>query len=388
MHRNISRQTITCGLFVALGLGCALSLFLFWKLGHWDVAPEEPALSFAGDSSTLARTVIVPTLDTPFPEGKSAVWCSSFQIAWNHLKSDVAEGPVLLENAEPVANRLNRAEQTEADLNSGSYYAAAGLVKNGIVKRIRDEMTRKFPGVPTNLSELDSDVVAVAYGYLNAQLKFRDPFFQNDESFIFNDSSGGRTSVKAFGIRKKDDYAYVHLREQVAVLYCPEKKIWKGEVDEFVLDPCKYSEPYQLVLARVGRKSTLADTLADVQEKTTATPATGLAAHLHQRDILLIPDMSWRVDHHFNELEGREKQFLNPGLSGLYLASASQVIQFRLNRSGAELASEAKVLVKPGESLFLFNGPFLICMRKRDASQPFFVMWVDNAELLQKFDKP
>jgi len=31
---------------------------------------------------------------------------------------------------------------------------------------------------------------------------------------------------------------------------------------------------------------------------------------------------------------------------------------------------------------FLFNQPFLVYMKKRNADQPFFVMWVDNAELL------
>jgi hypothetical protein len=30
-----------------------------------------------------------------------------------------------------------------------------------------------------------------------------------------------------------------------------------------------------------------------------------------------------------------------------------------------------------------FDRPFLIYLKKRDAARPFFVMWVDNAELLQ-----
>ncbi|UCF14864.1 MAG: hypothetical protein JSW59_15755 [Phycisphaerales bacterium] len=36
---------------------------------------------------------------------------------------------------------------------------------------------------------------------------------------------------------------------------------------------------------------------------------------------------------------------------------------------------------------FDFNSPFLIYVKKRGADySPFFVMWVDNAELMQQFD--
>jgi hypothetical protein len=61
----------------------------------------------------------------------------------------------------------------------------------------------------------------------------------------------------------------------------------------------------------------------------------------------------------------------------------AQTIQFRLDRGGAELASESKVEVKPGASLFHFDRPFLLIMKKRGGKRPFFVMWVDNAELLE-----
>jgi hypothetical protein len=62
------------------------------------------------------------------------------------------------------------------------------------------------------------------------------------------------------------------------------------------------------------------------------------------------------------------------------------MIQFRLDRSGAELKSEAKLYAKPMPKEFIFDRPFLICVKKRGAEHPFFVMWVDNVELLSKVD--
>src|SRR5262249_17250176 len=160
---------------------------------------------------------------------------------------------------------------------------------------------------------------------------------------------------------------------QVHVLYCPREALWREkEVPEFILDPCKTSQPYQIVLARVNRKPTLADTLADVEQKIAAQPAPdAFMSQLHPRDTLLVPNMAWKVSHRFKELEGQDKQFLNPALRGLYLDTAIQTIQFRLDRSGAELASESKVLVAPGASFFHLDRPFLVYMKKRGGKHPF-----------------
>ena len=64
---------------------------------------------------------------------------------------------------------------------------------------------------------------------------------------------------------------------------------------------------------------------------------------------------------------------------------AQQDILFRLNRSGAELKSEMRMYTLGGPTYYLFDRPFLVCLRKREAEHPYFVMWVDNAELLQRF---
>ncbi len=70
------------------------------------------------------------------------------------------------------------------------------------------------------------------------------------------------------------------------------------------------------------------------------------------------------------------------------MIEAFQAIQFRLDRSGAAVASEARMVAKTAAvrwpRQFLFTRPFLILMQKRGAANPFFVMWVDNAELLCK----
>ena len=363
-------------LLYGLAMGCiaviCVALWFFLNRG----APYRPSpLTFDGSSDKLQRTVVVPTLDTPLPEGKSAIWCVSFQLAWNHLKDDVAKEPLQITSAQPFTDRLNAATFKEEVIEAKDVYATAGLAKDNIVQRIRTEMASKFPHV--SAPELDIPPGgAVAYAYLAAAAKFDLPFFENNEPFLFKDSEGKEMAVTSFGIRKKDDYAYHRLREQVQVLYCPS-----GSHD-FIVDPCKTSQPYQIVLAWVNRQATLADTLAQVQERIAAPGAT--RKELGPNDTFLVPNMAWKITHRFKELEGKDKPFVNPALRGLYIDAAMQTIQFRLDRSGADLFSESKLPVKPTPTHFNFTRPFLIIMQKRGSTQPFFVMWVGNAELLEK----
>ena len=371
----------------AFGLGLvaitALAGLMWWLLRPGDERFVHP-LTFDGSSDELRETVIVPTLDSPIPDGKSAIWCASFQLAWNRLRDDVAREPIHLANAEDVADRLNRAGSSEADLESDSVYAAAGFARDGIVKRIRSEISARFPRVAAPELPVTPDG-AVAYAYLAASAKYEHPYFENDETFLFRDKAGRETPVGSFGIRKKDDYSYHQLREQVHILYeDPESTGRESEVAEFIVDLCKTSDPYQVVVARIDRKQTLAETLEDIQRKIALPKRPSLDSQLHPRDTLIVPNMAWRITHHFRELEGRDRSFQNPALQGLHIDAAIQTIQFRLDRSGAELDSEAKIYVKPGASYFHVNRPFLVYMVKRGNQRPFFVAWIENTELLQR----
>jgi len=61
-------------------------------------------------------------------------------------------------------------------------------------------------------------------------------------------------------------------------------------------------------------------------------------------------------------------------------------IRFCLNRSGATLRSEAKTEKSAIPTNFFFERPFLVYLKKRGAPIPYFAMWVDNAELLRRWD--
>ena len=369
----------------ALAIGCA---FLPWG-GRIDRAlhPRSkgayspPPVAFDGDSKKLRQSVIVPTLDEPVPAGKNAVWCATFQMAWERLKDDVAGEPIEVTNAGGTADRLNHAAIAGGDLPDGSYYAAAGFTDDGIVEKIRREMRERFQVEPADLDDKGAEVVAFAY--LRANVPFTLPYFENDEQFRFTDAQGKRTRVSSFGLREKDQSSCFELRDQVEVLYLHREGKW-GQPDEFALDLCRDSRPNQVILACVPRKTTLLATLEDLERKMAKSRPDEQDRQLGSNSTLLVPNLNWKVSHHFAELEGANKQLLNTKLRGLWIKTALQTIDFRLDCSGVSLESKAHLVAACADPCFVFDRPFLIVVKKRGAARPFFVMWVDNAELLCK----
>jgi len=160
--------------------------------------------------------------------------------------------------------------------------------------------------------------------------------------------------------------------------------------DEFAIDLCKTSSPNQIILARVQRAETLAETLdrldqlrAEFDDMLTPAERYGRTRQFELNDILLVPELNVSVTHRFRELEGNNKRVQNSKCRDYWIEIASQTVRFKLDRSGTELDSWASILKCRGMArAFIFDRPFLIIMKKRTATRPFLVMWIETPELL------
>jgi hypothetical protein len=102
-----------------------------------------------------------------------------------------------------------------------------------------------------------------------------------------------------------------------------------------------------------------------------------------------VPKISANIERHYSELEG-----LHLVGRDLYIASALQVIRFRLDEAGARLESEATIEfddghpdTPAGKRQFILDRPFLIYLIERQADQPYFAAWIANTELLEHFSE-
>ena len=355
----------------------------FWFHWGWQGPLPSAVPVFDGDSHLLKATDVVATLDTPIRAGKNAVWCASFLSAWKTLETDLAKGPISLQGSPQLAASLNAAADPRAQIPPESLYVAAGWNQKGIIGQISDDLKRRFPAKarPTFPGILPDSFVA--YAYLEVSLKFSIPYFQNPKPLVFADSGGKKTELTSFGVSEEDDYAYFKLRGQPKVLFKTADKRNISRAAECVLDLDCNSQPNQIVLALTEPRASLAETLAAVEERVASAKPVEHSGNLGPNDVLLVPDIVWRISHRFAELEGRE--FTNTALKGQRMDVAQQDIQFCLNRGGAELKSEAKMFYRPIPTYYVFDRPFLLYMKKRGSDQPYFVMWVDNVELLNKW---
>ena len=345
--------------------------------------------TFSGSSDSLKQTSVVPTLDSPIEENKNIIWCSTFQLAWNRMKDDVIGEPVQVVGADELAARLNTAKQSSEDLESYSFYAIAGRIKQGIVDKIKKDMANKFPSHTVPEFDIDIPEAILAYSYLVANVPFEYPFRQRERGFFFTDSNGIKTDVCAFGVWGHEQQ-YAKIREQVEILFYQQdfnERNSDKRMKEFAIDLCRNSAPYQVVAAVVEPKNSLAETLDYIRDKTADFKKNSHnkdAIVLEALDILIMPEMFWEIDHRFDELIGKVVANDNPPMP---IIVARQGIKFKLDRCGAMLESKSLVMVAAIPRYFKFNRPFLVYMKKRGCKEPFFVMWVDNAELLTKIWK-
>lgn len=374
------------GIWILLGGALPLTVvaLAYFAYSRDDGPPSVTPPAFEGDSTLLSATEILPTLDTPIPPNKNAIWCASFASAWKALESDVLQGPVAIDDAPPMVATLNKAPDPRPHIPAEALYTAAGWIQDGIADQIVADLAEKFPKkTPPDLTS-DFGNGIVAYAYLEVKAPFAIPYFQNRRPLVFVDSQGGETKVKSFGLDEAHKDGYRELHEQPDVLYVryPSRDA-PDAPPEYVVDLDRNS-PHQVVLAMVESAATLEEMLASVNAKIAEEQEAEHPPSFGPSGILRAPDIVWRIEHVYEELLNKELQ--NASARGQFFIDARQHIAFRLDRHGAELESESIMhTLAAVETNFIFDRPFLLYMKERDAEQPYFVMWVDNAELLNRW---
>lgn len=368
----INRKVMFYMAAAVIGLSVAV-----YKLVQSGTVVSEGKRTFDGRSSDLEKTVVVPALESTLPEGQNMIWCSSFQVAWNELK-DVVNGPVKLNSNPPITDFLNTAKQSKDDISPENVYARAGLVQDGIIQEIKAEMALKFPGEMVSIRDVAEPAI-IAYAYQQANVRFTVPYVETNWPLVFTDPFGKKTQVTSFMPRGKTWNAISKRGERAAILFAVMTEQY--EVTEFAVDLCPNSSPDQVVVARLVPKDNLLETYLYIEEKMKGNAA----LEMEEDDVLLVPNLCWKIRHDVSELHGQCLE--NAGYEGMPIAKAMQVIEFQLDRRGAILKSEAVVEAAASQPReFICDRPFLIYMKKRGATYPFFMMWIENAELLGKWE--
>jgi hypothetical protein len=110
-------------------------------------------------------------------------------------------------------------------------------------------------------------------------------------------------------------------------------------------------------------------------------------------DHVKIPIINFNLEHHFKNIENSLFSTLN---TAYWVKTFYQKNAFILNENGAKVESEAVVECveaaaeiigeeKPQPKHLLFNDDFVIFLKRKDAENPYFGLYITNDELMVKF---
>jgi hypothetical protein len=240
----------------------------------------------------------------------------------------------------------------------------------------------------------------LSYSYLFKELRFIVEFDRLKEPLLFKANSD-ETAVAAFGFlsypMSKDVVIskWVELQREIMGDKAPTEEELKNlasliqifrykNENNIIIGLRSMSENDEIILAKIPHKKTLLKTIEYVSKEV----KTKKPDMLENTDRIAIPKFNFNVKHLFTEV--MNKLFLNKGWAGWYIDEAQQWTRFTMNEKGVTLASEARIHFRGGRSNYrrlIFDKPFLIYMKQKGAKYPYFAMWVDNAELMVKYEQ-
>ncbi len=329
------------------------------------------------------RTTISPYLEAQIDSTNNVLYCASFQMAWDKMRNQVIKEAIQLSDDPLTARRLNRHLLGSGDISGGSYVAEAGELSQELVERINRELREKFGDEAGETFEMPQDAAGsrqiVAYAVLYKNLKFPTEFekLASPVSFAANGSS---TPVTAFGIESFSHSKRLHerLSNQVAVFD------YRND-NNFILSLTSEPDDDEIILAKVTPEKTLMATYRVMRQRIRSAKR----SYMQEQETLRIPKIDFDLTHSFQELENR--RIMNKGWEGWFIAKAVQDTRFKLDEKGAVLKSRSFLFAMkeeappPGNERprnFIFDKPFLICLKQKNGSYPYFALWINNPELL------
>jgi len=305
---------------------------------------KETAFSEARPLNDLQNTRFVQTLESPLEKGKNTVYCSTLLFAWDMFRREM-NGDVRVKAEDVDLFMLNASRSFERSLPADEFSSTVVHSQNQLIIKVS----------------------------CHVLLPFIRPFAITNAPLLFNDST-----IESFGSDGENNL--------VEMLY------YKNDTD-FVIKLRTKDTSHELILMNTDKTfETLfqAIQVADEKIKFGKKEKKGhddKRYKLCSEDAVRIPEINFKLKTNYPTLENRE--VYASGVNWKTIA-VNQLTAFNLDEKGAEVESVAEMRLgamydpnnKPKR--LIFNKPFFVFVRKVGVANPYFALWVENAELLVK----
>ncbi|MBU2651416.1 MAG: hypothetical protein KKA81_10820 [Bacteroidetes bacterium] len=325
------------------------------------------------EATTTFQTMAIAHLDEKIEPNQNIVFASSFLAAWNELKVIIGDD---ICTKEPVSLVPQLNKQAGLFQGSDDFVALAGFVKDGIIEQINGALEAKYGFVNPYLKNYsDRYDNIICYAGFREKISFRHPFLKHSSPYPFF-YNGKYAHVKCFGISNADSM----LKDLEKI--CRQVEIYDyKDCNDFIVKLKGKATDSELILAKIPLGKTMNQTIRDVQNRIAHTQPRQLTGG----ELLVIPCINLFTENNFEELTG--KYLANKGFEQYFFAVAGQTLNFSLDETGASTISQSVIVLKkgPNEGKYIFDRPFLVYMKKKNAELPYFAVWISNPEFLEKY---
>jgi len=294
------------------------------------------------------------------------IWTGAMNLCWTNLSQAVIHETISLKTDEDEAlkmvDKFNHPVCTTRDLDEPSYYIKAGMGPKTL-EAINRESKEKFP--QKSFGDLEMSIGEdefISYAYFFKKVSYEKPFTRNDVYF-------DNTWVKGFEANDEQKRTVEVLKYDSDDRFIIRLRL-KSAGDELILAKGYRTEEPSVVLAALNQ---------DPDQKNNG---------LSDDDHFMMPLLHLSCRRDYEELIG--KAFANPGFTGYIIGAMFENIIFDLDEEGAKVESQAVMSVERGAApqktgrYFYLNKPFWVIMKRKDSSHPYFLLGINNHQLMQK----
>ena len=303
--------------------------------------------------SDYKNTQFIPTLENEISDSKNSIYCATLLFAWDEIRKEI-NSPLSIPSKFTELNLLNSSTSFSDVLENNEYESSIEINGNSIIAKAEFDKSLPFEHELQNLSNkltFNNQKVA-AFGLIGlcTYEQFQNIkiiYYKNDSNFI----------VKLLPKEK----------EHEVILLMSEKKF-----------------------NSISEMNKEIERLTEIGKKEIKNNKINWKYYYKEDDQLIIPKFNFNIETNYDSLEGNKFSSENENYN---IERAFQRTAFKLDQSGAIIESEAEIEVvveeieeieKPKPKKMIFDKPFLILLKRKDAKNPYFGLWNTNTELMIK----
>lgn len=299
------------------------------------------------------------------------IWGGAMNLAWNDLKEQLEKDVELINCDDETALRMldvfNKSLFTKKDLDEESYYIKViqGTGEGSdTADLLNNEAREKFNG--KSLSDLNfslgiPELHTIFYAYFIKELEYKSKF---DKKVVLFEGK----KVKGFYAKELEQKRNI--------------QIIKYENDDgFIISLKLKDENDQLILAKGYDMNDPQIAIDEINQNNK-----NYQRSIEEQDTFEAPKLKLSYKRDYVELIGE-----TIASSGI-VANMFENIIFSMDEKGARVENEAlidiKVKSEPMEQEksknFILNKPYWVIMKRADSQNPYFILGVNNTELMEK----